>query len=391
MFERTDRSHLGMWWWTVDKMLLTSTLLLMVLGAVLVMAASPPVASRIGLPEQHFVWRQVSYFAPALMVMFVASILDGRTIRICSLIGMIVVCGLMISTLIMGPEIKGATRWISIGGIRLQPSEFIKPVFVIICAWLLGLWRDHENFPGWAWALALTSLIVSILILQPDVGMTAVIILTFGFQMFLAGLPLVFIFIGLALVPLAIWIAYRQLDHVTMRIDRFFDGGNMQTERSLQSFIEGGWYGVGPGDGLIKRHLPDAHADFIFSVAAEEYGVLACLLLIGIYGFIVIRSYAQSISAENMFAVLAVSGLATQLGIQAAIHMASTLDLIPTKGMTLPFVSYGGSSLVASGLTLGLILALTRRHISPNQTVERQISDGQDLMPPVAIFQKAKL
>ena len=246
-------------------------------------------------------------------------------------------------------------------GLRMQPSEFIKPILAIISAWLLGLWREQDNFPGWAWASMVVGAVVAILILQPDVGMTAVVVLTFGFQMFLAGLPLLLILLALALAPLAGFLAYSFLGHVQVRVDKFFAGGNLQTERSIQSFVEGGWYGVGPGDGQVKLHLPDGHADFIFSVAAEEYGLLACLFLIGLFGFVVIRGYAQSLIARDMFSMLAVSGLATQFGVQAAIHMASSLNLIPTKGMTLPFISYGGSSLMASGLTLGLILALSRK------------------------------
>ena len=361
MFNRTDRSRLGIWWWTVDRMMLTCTLLLMVLGGVLVMAASPPVAERIGLGEHHFVFRQLMFMLPALFVMLVTSILSGRTIRILCLLGGLVITGLMLATLVIGPEVKGATRWLMIGGLRLQPSEFIKPILAIISAWLLGLWREQDNFPGWAWASMVVGAVVAILILQPDVGMTAVVVLTFGFQMFLAGLPLLLILLALALAPLAGFLAYSFLGHVQVRVDKFFAGGNLQTERSIQSFVEGGWYGVGPGDGQVKLHLPDAHADFIFSVAAEEYGLLACLFLIGLFGFVVIRGYAQSLIARDMFSMLAVSGLATQFGVQAAIHMASSLNLIPTKGMTLPFISYGGSSLMASGLTLGLILALSRK------------------------------
>ena len=361
MFNRTDRSRLGIWWWTVDRMMLTCTLFLMVLGGVLVMAASPPVAERIGLGEHHFVFRQLMFMLPALFVMLVTSILSGRTIRILCLLGGLVITGLMLATLAIGPEVKGATRWLMIGGLRLQPSEFIKPILAIISAWLLGLWREQDNFPGWAWASMVVGAVVAILILQPDVGMTAVVVLTFGFQMFLAGLPLLLILLALALAPLAGFLAYSFLGHVKVRVDKFFAGGNLQTERSIQSFVEGGWYGVGPGDGQVKLHLPDAHADFIFSVAAEEYGLLACLFLIGLFGFVVIRGYAQSLIARDMFSMLAVSGLATQFGVQAAIHMASSLNLIPTKGMTLPFISYGGSSLMASGLTLGLILALGRK------------------------------
>ena len=377
MFDRTDRSRIGVWWWTVDKMMLASIFLLMVLGAVLVMAASPPVASRIGLPEQHFVWKQLIFLVPATVIMLITSILGPRTIRALCLLGLVIVSGLMAATLIIGPEVKGATRWLTIGGFRLQPSEFIKPLFAVSCAWLLGLWREQEGFPGWVWASLLAGCVVTLLILQPDIGMTSVVVLTFGFQLFLAGLPLLLVFAAIGLAPLAGWIAYSQLDHVRLRVDKFLEGGSLQTERSIQSFAEGGWFGVGPGDGTVKQYLPDAYADFIFSVAAEEYGLLACLLLIGVYSFVVIRGYAQSLGRPDLFTILAVSGLATQFGVQAAIHMASSVDMIPTKGMTLPLISYGGSSLMASGLTLGLILALTRKSTHmPSSSYDRKLGEA---------------
>ena len=363
MFDRTDRSHIGVWWWTVDKMMLASIFLLMVLGAVLVMAASPPVASRIGLPEQHFVWKQLIFLMPATAIMLITSIFSARLIRILCLFGLVFVSCLMIATVLIGPEVKGATRWLTISGFRLQPSEFIKPLCAVSCAWLLGLWREREQFPGWIWASAISGFVIALLMFQPDIGMASVVLLTFGFQLFLAGLPLLIVFTAIGLTPLAGWLGYSHFGHVQQRVDRFLDGGGMQTERSIQSFVEGGWFGVGPGDGTVKQDLPDAHADFIFSVAAEEYGLMACLLLIGAYSFVVIRGYAQSLNRPNMFAILAVSGLTTQFGLQAAIHMASSVDMIPTKGMTLPLISYGGSSLLASGLTLGLILALTRKSL----------------------------
>ena len=361
MFDRTDRSHIGVWWWTVDKIMLASIFLLMVLGAILVMAASPPVASRIGLPEQHFVWKHLFFLIPATAIMLVTSILNARLIRILCLLGLFLISGLMIATVLIGPEVKGATRWLTIGGFRLQPSEFIKPLCAVSCAWLLSLWRELEQFPGWIWASAIAGFVITLLMLQPDIGMTSVVLLTFGFQLFLAGLPLILAFAAIALAPLAGWLAYSHFGHVQHRIDKFLDGGGMQTERSIQSFAEGGWFGVGPGDGTVKQYLPDAHADFIFSVAAEEYGLMACLLLIGAYSFVVIRGYVQSLNRPDMFTILAVSGLTSQFGVQAAIHMASSVDLIPTKGITLPLISYGGSSLMASALTLGLILSLTRK------------------------------
>ena len=363
MLGRTDRSLLGIWWWTVDRWLLSAALFLMVIGTLMVMAASPPVATRISLPEFHFVWRQLVYLVPAAMAIFMLSLMTPRMIRIISLLSLIGVIGLMAATLVLGAEVKGATRWITIGPLNLQPSEFAKPFFAVVCAWLLSLWREGEDFAGWIWATALAALIVAILVLQPDIGMTSVMAMTWGFQMFLAGMPLLLVMIVVALAPVALIIAYYNLSHVQQRITKFFDGGSMQSEYSIRSFADGGLLGVGPGDGKIKEYLPDAHADFIFSVAAEEYGVLICLLIIGIYGFTVLRGFEKSAARDNLFCLIAGAGLAMQFGLQAAIHMASSVDLIPTKGMTLPLISYGGSSLLASGITIGMLLALTRRRL----------------------------
>ena len=364
MLDRTDRSLVGIWWWTVDKWLLAGALILMVLGALLVMAAGPAVANLINLPSQHFMVRQLLYVLPSLAVMITVSMLEPRPIRALSLVGLAGVIGLMIMAIVAGSEIKGATRWITLFGFNLQPSEFAKPLFAIVSAWLLTLWREGEDFPGWIYSTALLAGLVTILVLQPDIGMTAVIVLTWGFQMFLAGMPMLFVIGAVAIAPLALYIAYLNLDHVTLRINKFFEGGSWQVERARQSFAEGGLFGVGPGDGTVKLNLPDAHSDFIFAVAAEEYGALACLVLLGIYGFIVMRGFARALSDEGLFCLIAASSLVMQIGVQAAIHMASSVDLIPTKGMTLPFVSYGGSSLLASGLTMGLLLALTRRRNS---------------------------
>lgn len=361
MLDRTDRSIVGVWWWTVDRWLLSSALILMGVGVIMVMAASPPVAERIGLAEQHFVLRQLFYLPLAIGLMLCASLLSPRQIRIASLLGLSLICGLMILTLVNGDEVKGATRWIGFGPLRLQPSEFAKPFFAIVCAWLLSLWREGDDFPGWIWATGVVGGIVTILILQPDVGMTSVIVLTWGFQMFLAGMPALLVILSATAAIIGGVLAYLMLDHVQSRVQNFIDGGAWQTKQSIQSFIDGGLLGVGPGDGRVKLHLPDAHADFIFSVAAEEYGLLACLMLITLYAFFVLRSFERAGNDPSLFNLIAGAGLGMQFGLQAAIHMASSVNLIPTKGMTLPFISYGGSSLLASALGVGFILAVTRR------------------------------
>ncbi len=360
MLRRTDRSKLAKWFWTVDHVTIGLSLSLLCAGVIMVMAASPPVAARINLSEYHFVIRQAIFILPTIGIMLALSMASARAIRIISILCLIGFAGLMCATLVFGAEVKGATRWLSVGGFRFQPSEFAKPFFAIVCAWLLGLWRETEDFPGWAWSTAITAVLVMLLLLQPDVGMTFLLLATWGVQIFLAGLPMLFVIFAVFLAPLALALAYFTLGHVQQRIDHFIHGTSFQVERSQLSFAEGGLYGVGPGNGAVKHYLPDSHADFIFSVMAEEYGLITCLLLMAFYLMLVMRNVVKCYSAQDMFSVLAISGLTVQFSIQAFINMGSSMSLIPTKGMTLPFISYGGSSLITSGITIGLLLALTR-------------------------------
>ena len=357
-------------------MILASALLLTIVGALLVMAAGPAVANLIQVPSQHFIIRQLVYLFPAIVFMISVSMLQPRSIRTLALIGLAGSIFLMLLAIMIGSEIKGATRWISIAGVTIQPSEIVKPLFAIVSAWLLTLWREGSDFPGWAFSTVLLALIVVILVAQPDVGMTLMMILTWGFQMFLAGMPMLFVFTGALITPALFYLAYLHLDHVTLRVDKFFEGGSWQVERAMESFAKGGYFGVGPGDGRVKLHLPDAHSDFIFAVAAEEYGALTCLSILGLYGFIILRGFVRSLSGNGLFCLIASASLVMQFGAQACIHMASSVNLIPTKGMTLPFISYGGSSLLASGLTIGLILALTRKRIGQSTSFRQDPLNG---------------
>ena len=362
MFSRTDRSLLGIWWWTVDRGILAAASALAVIGIFLVMAASPPVADRIGFDSNHFVWRHMIFLVPAILVLLVTSILSHRMIRILGLLGLCGAVLMIILAIAAGPEVKGATRWIPLGPFKLQPSEFAKPCFAIVTAWLLSLWREEKNFPGWIISMGCLAMLAGLLVLQPDMGMTFVILLTWALQIFLAGMPLaIVIVLAVFVAPLAAIAAYFLLGHVQDRVMKFWEGGSMQADNAMRSFSHGGLFGVGPGNGEVKYNLPDAHADFIFAVAGEEFGAMMCLALVGLYAFIVFRGFSKAIASESLFLILAVSGIAMQFGLQAAIHMASSVHLIPTKGMTLPFISYGGSSLLATGLTIGVLLALTRK------------------------------
>lgn len=363
-FSRTDKSVLGQWWWTVDRRMLAAFLALILIGVMMVTTASPPVAEHLGLGSYHFLIRHLVVLIPALGFLFGLSFLERRQIW---RLGSVLYAGsiaAMVLVLLMGMEIKGAQRWLHLPGFSLQPSEFVKPAFVIVAAWLMAMQKERENFPGNTITAGLYFLTICLLLLQPDLGMSVVMTSVWGVQIFLAGFPfrLLIVLAGAGVGGLIG--AYFSFDHVRSRIDRFIDpqsGDNFQVEKSIEAFRNGGLIGTGPGQGTVKLGLPDAHADFIFSVAGEEMGLLFILILISIFGFILLRGFSRLSESEDMFTVLAVGGLLTMFGLQAMIHMGSSLHLLPAKGMTLPFISYGGSSLLSMGLSMGMVLALTRR------------------------------
>ncbi|MBO6562044.1 MAG: cell division protein FtsW [Nisaea sp.] len=360
---RTDTSILGRWWWTVDRWTAGVLLLIILFGALMIFAASPAVAERIGLDSYHFVRRQLMLLPVAAGVLFTCSLMSPLQVRRAATIGFIGCIGLLVLTLMFGAEIKGARRWLSVAGFSLQASEFLKPCFAVVAAWMFAEWRKESGFPGQWIAIALYGLVVSLLLLQPDLGQTVVVSLVWFGQFFLAGLPMILVGGAILLGAGGLVAAYFLLPHVNDRINRFLDpaaGDSYQVERSLEAFRSGGLLGTGPGEGQVKAFLPDAHADFVFSVAGEEFGAIVCLLLIVLFGFVVLRGFARLFSEQSLFVLLAGAGLLAQFGLQSIIHMASALQLMPAKGMTLPFISYGGSSLLALALGMGLMLALTR-------------------------------
>ena len=366
-FSRISRSRMANWWWTVDKVTLSLTLVLIFIGAFLVFSASPSVARRIGFDDYHFIKRQLLFIFVSLFIIFFLSIQRLKTIRRIAIIGYVLTLLLMLMTLFAGYETKGASRWIRLFGFSLQPSEFIKPTFVVVSAWLLDGSKKFEDFPGGMLSAGLFALTAGMLLLQPDVGMTIVVSLIWGFQLFLAGLPIVLVAVlGLIAVAGAVG-AYFTFDHVHDRVQQFLASGDnlgYQVRKSLEAFESGNLLGRGPGEGIVKLNLPDAHTDFIFAVAGEEFGIWLCIMLVMLFGIIVIRSLWLSLKDNNLFIVYASAGLAASFGLQGIINMASTLHLMPTKGMTLPFISYGGSSLFASAVTIGMLLAITRKNSS---------------------------
>jgi len=362
-FARTDTSIIGRWWWTIDRWTLVAVIALSALGAILTLAASPAVAERIGLENYHFVRRQFMFLPMGIVLMLATSMLTPRGVRRISLGVFVVSIILMIAVLFFGTEIKGASRWLSFAGFSLQPSEFIKPSFAVIAAWMFSSQRLDDEIPGYAIATGLWVLVAGLLLLQPDFGMSVVVSVVWGVQFFIAGLPWILVAAVALLFLLGGIGAYFMFDHVRGRIDRFLDpavGDGYQVDRALSAFQNGGLFGRGPGEGRVKEVLPDAHTDFILAVAGEEFGLLVCLFIVVLFAFIVLRGFSRTFRDTDFFVVVATTGLLVQFALQAIINIASTTNLMPPKGMTLPFISYGGSSTIALAFGMGLVLALTR-------------------------------
>lgn len=363
-FTRTDMSIAGQWWWTVDRWILGAIGLLLLGGALLSLAASPAVAERINAGSYFFVKKHLLMLPVAVCLMLIVSMVTVKTVRRIAVIVLLVSLTGMLLTLVVGVERNGAHRWLSLAGMSIQPSEFLKPALIVVASWMFSEQNRSPGVPGNAIAIMLWGLSIGVLILQPDYGQAALLTVTLGAVFFVAGMPWLLV-AGLAGVSIAgSAVAYTVSPHVTSRIDRFLDpasGDTFQTDTAINAFIHGGLFGRGPGEGVVKRILPDAHTDYIFAVAGEEFGLIACLLIVALFGFIVLRGLARAFSAEDHFVQLAASGLLFLFGLQAMINMAVNLNLLPSKGMTLPFISYGGSSMLALGLTMGMALALLRK------------------------------
>lgn len=363
-FDRTNTTMLGRWWWTVDRINFFILLLLICLGAVLVTSGSPPVARRINLDPFYFVARQEIFLLLSVPVMVVVSMLPVQHIRRIAVLGFLVMLALLILLPFVAPEVKGSKRWLSMAGLTLQPSEFMKPFFAVVVAWMLAERYKTPGFPGFKISFAIYALVAFLLIIQPDFGMAVTLSAMFGVQIFLAGLPFIWVILmGCAGVAGVVG-AYFTLPHVAQRIDGFLSpdlADNYQVEKSIEAFESGGFFGRGPGEGVVKWYLPDSHTDFIFSVAAEEFGALVCLGIVLLYGMFVLRGFYRVSRETDPFVLLAASGILVQFGVQAVINMGVAVHLLPAKGMTLPFLSYGGSSLIAIALGMGMLLGLSRR------------------------------
>jgi cell division protein FtsW len=363
MASRAQPTPFSEWWWTIDRPTLAALGALMLAGIVLCLAASPPVAARIGLDPFHFVNRQIFFLMPAIAVMFVTSFLSPHDVRKVALVVFVISLLLMAATPYFGAEIKGARRWLVILGVNIQPSEFMKPAFVVLIAWLFGETAKRPEMPANSIALVLLIAVVALLVMQPDFGQTMLVSLVWGALFYMAGMRFIWV-IGLAAAAgLGLVTAFFTVPHVAQRINRFLDpasGDTFNIDIATESFVRGGWFGRGPGEGTIKRILPEGHTDFVFAVAAEEFGVVLCLILVALFAFIVIRALGRAMRTDDPFIRFASAGLAILFGLQSTINMAVNLHLMPAKGMTLPFVSYGGSSLISLAYGMGMLMALTR-------------------------------
>jgi len=370
---RDDRSLIGQWWWTVDRWTLGAVLAIMAFGVMLTLAASPPAAERIGADSFMFAKRQFLFLPMALALMLGISLASPRHVR---RLALLVFCGsvvLLAATFVIGVEIKGARRWIAVPGLSsLQPSEFVKPSLAVISAWLLAQSRVERRMPGYFLSTLLVGTVLALLVLQPDLGMSIVVAAVWAAQLFVVGLPMWVAGFGVAGGAAALVGAYFTFNHVRSRFDRFLDpssGDNYQVNTALEAFMNGSLFGRGPGEGTVKAQLPDAHTDFVMAVAGEEFGLVVCLLILALFAFVTLRTLSRASKETSLFITLAGTGLGVQFGLQAAINMASTIQLIPAKGMTLPFISYGGSSALAMAICVGMLLSLTREHAGLREAV----------------------
>lgn len=372
MISRANRSPISHWWWTVDRGMISLVFVLLLGGFVFSFAASPPVAERLGLDSLHFVFRHAVFAPAAAAIMIGISFLTPRQVRRLALFLLVVCLAMLVAVLFIGEEIKGSRRWLFVAGMSVQPSELIKPAFIVMTAWLLAEGSRRPEIPGKLLAVVLLVITTALLVAEPDLGQTVLFVAVWGALFFLAGVNTVLV-AGLGGIGVAGLVgAYYVFPHVAARINRFLDpesGDSFQIATAMQSFERGGWSGTGPGEGIMKRVLPDSHTDFVFAVVGEEFGILLCLLLVLLFSVLVVRGLMHAFRRHSAFERMAIAGLTTQIGIQAFINMGVNLHLLPAKGMTLPFVSYGGSALLSAAMTMGFLLALSRDSVSQRVSV----------------------
>ncbi len=368
-FRRADRDLLSRWFATVDRRLLAMLLVLLGCGLIAVAAASPAAALRLSgsdvrFPPLFFLERQILWVVIGLPLMLATSLLSKSTARRAAILGFAVFLLALALVPLIGVETNGARRWLQLPGLQLQPIEFLKPLFAVTTAWLFAMRFEDGSLPVLRSGLLLLGVIVALLVVQPDFGQTALVIAVWVVQAVLAGMPLLWLLVIAVAGLSGLVLAYQFEPHIRQRLDSFLHGtgDTYQVERALDCFRSGGFFGTGPGEGVAKFRLPEAHTDYIFSVIGEEFGMIACLALALLFLAIVLRVLLQLLDEDDPFILIASAGLVVQFGLQAFINMSVNLSLAPAKGMTLPFISHGGSSLLATAIQMGLLLALTRRN-----------------------------
>lgn len=372
-FGKRGSGSVAKWFWAIDNISLFLLISIMCFGAILITSASPAVAERIKLSSFYFVHRQLLFLGASLFIIIFLSTISEKALRQFVLIGFVGSIILLIAVLFLGDEVKGAKRWINILGFNLQPSEFLKPFYIFITGLILSERYNRNDFPAFTSSIALHSFIVLLLILQPDFGMVVTFTTVLAGQFFLAGISLWIIFVIGFIAVVGAFAAYAFLPHVARRIDLFLNSEgaeNYQVEKSLEAYIKGGLFGKGPGEGTVKAHIPDSHADFIFAVAGEELGAVFCSIILILFLAFIVRAIFQIAKQDNLFKIYTTAGIIMLFTLQTTFNIGVTLHLFPTKGMTLPFISYGGSSSLSFAIAFGIFLNLTRRYYKLNKNTE---------------------
>ena len=363
MLSRSDRSGLSIWLWTIDKWIFFSFFTLLLLGIIFILTSSSTLELKLNKESYYFSIKHTIFVILSFLIAVILSKLNFHKIKLLSLVGFGLLLAALLYCLQYGSDIKGAKRWIDVFGQSLQPSEFIKPFFIIINAWLLTIWKSTQKNKFLFLSILSILSIDIMLLLQPDLGMTLLITTIWIFQLLITGISMLFFIFLIFVIPIVILLAYNFYSHVYVRINDFIFGTNFQANQALKLFNDAGYFGKGIGEGSLKNNLPDAHTDFIFSVIAEEFGLIVCLVIIIIYAIIILRSIIIAFNCNDIFQILSISSLSALIGIQSLIHISSNLSLIPTKGMTLPLLSYGGSSTISAAIVIGFLLSLTRKRI----------------------------
>lgn len=368
IFDRRYLNFFKKWWINIDKINFLLVIGIIIFGLMMTATSSPAIATKIGLSKFYFLKKQLFFAFAAIILLVVISFLDQEKIKALSLLGLVGTIILLIAVLVFGSEAKGAKRWVSLAGFTLQPSELAKTFFIIFNAFVLQRLHFEKWYKKYGISTGLYLIIVCLLLLQPDFGMTLTFTALWAVQLFVYGLPMPLIWAIGVLGVLGGAGAYLTFPHVADRINKFLDSGqvNYQAERSIDAFVNGSFFGTGPGNGVVKKFIPDAHTDFIFAVVGEEFGIISCSIILIIFAYLITRIVKRALDEEDMFTYLALCGLMTQFTMQVIVNIGVSLQLLPTKGMTLPFISYGGSSMISMSICFGLILAFTKRKYHRN-------------------------